>query len=61
MDYYYGWQVSAVVMGGRDWFQALASAVGILGVAGSDAGHDSAPPFRAKPTRLIAEISDVEG
>ena len=31
-----------VVMGGHDWFQALVSAVGILGVASSDAGHDSA-------------------
>ena len=28
--------MSAVVMGGRDWFQASASAVGIPGVAGSD-------------------------
>ena len=27
-------------MGGRDWFQALASAVGIPGVAGSDVGCD---------------------
>ena len=40
MDYYYGWQVSVVVMGGHDWFQALASAVGILGVTSSDAGRD---------------------
>ena len=31
----------AVVMGGHDWFQASASAVGIPGVAGSDAGCDT--------------------
>ena len=48
-------------MGGCDWFQALMSAVGILGVASSDMGRDSAPPFRAEPMRLIAEISNVEG
>ena len=48
-------------MGGHDWFQALVSAVGIPGVTSSDTGHDSAPPFRAKPTRPIVEISDVEG
>ena len=48
-------------MGGRDWFQALVSAVGIPGVTGSDSGHDSAPPFKAEPTRPIAEISEVEG
>ena len=47
-------------MGGHDWFQVSASAMGILGVAGSDMGRDSAPPFRAEPTRLIVEISDVE-
>ena len=33
--------MSVVVMGGRDWFQALASAMGIPGVAGSATGHDS--------------------
>ena len=27
-------------MGGRDWFQASASAMGILGVASSDTGRD---------------------
>ena len=27
--------------GGRDWFQVLVSAVGILGVTGSDVGRDS--------------------
>ena len=43
MDYLYGWQVSAVVMGGHDWFQASASAMGIPGVAGSDTGHDTDP------------------
>ena len=43
MDYLYRWQVLAVVMGGRDWFQALASAMGILGVAGSDVGCDRRP------------------
>ena len=41
MDYLYGWQVSVVVMGGRDWFQVSVSAMGIPGVAGSDMGHDS--------------------
>ena len=30
-----------VVMGGRDWFQASASAMGILGVTSSDMGHDT--------------------
>ena len=48
-------------MGGRDWFQASVSAVGIPAVAGSDSGRDSAPPFKAEPTRPIAEISEVEG
>ena len=41
MDYLYGWQVSVVVKGGHDWFQVSESAVGIPGVAGSDAGHDT--------------------
>ena len=40
MDYLYRWQVSAVVMGGRDWFQVSVSAVGIPGVTGSDVGRD---------------------
>ena len=53
--------MSAVVKGGCDWFQASASAVGIPGVAGSDTGRDSAPPFRAEPMRPIAEISNIEG
>ena len=32
---------TAVVMGGRDWFQASVSAVGIPAVASSDSGRDS--------------------
>ena len=32
-------------MGGRDWFQASVSAVGIPAVAGSDSGRDSLGPY----------------
>ena len=47
----------AVVMGGRDWFQASANAVGIPGVAGSDAGRDN-PPEPSVDVHLIHYTKD---
>ena len=49
--------VLAVVMGGHDWFQALASAVGIPGVAGSDTGCDTTDQIVTFPLNpLIQKI-----
>ena len=64
MDYLYGWQVLAVVMGGCDWFQALVSAVGIPGVAGSDTGcdnyQDGRNPHKDLATQLLQQyISSI--
>ena len=41
-------------MGGRDWFQASVSAMGIPAVAGSDSGRDNHHPIAGSMSGSIA-------
>ena len=46
-------------MGGHDWFQALVSAMGILGVTGSDLGRDTTVKERIAQEEPKASTSSV--
>ena len=46
-------------MGGRDWFQASVSAVGILAVTGSDLGRDSHFALRTAVRPVLGKHSSL--